>query len=97
MAAARLSRLQKRSLCGWPRSPASQGVIAHSHQALVRTLQGDPGNISHRVRILEARNLLVLGRSSGGKAEDLRLTPEGQKGAMQCAGSCDSGIGSVET
>jgi DNA-binding MarR family transcriptional regulator len=55
----------------------------------VRALQGDKGNISHSLRTLEARNLLVIGRSSGGKAEYLRLTPEGQKWAIQLAGSCD--------
>jgi DNA-binding MarR family transcriptional regulator len=90
MAAARLSRLQKRIL-GWLAADhrRSKGVIASSHQELVRTLQGDKGNISHSLCTLEARNLLVIGRSSGGKAEYLRLTPEGQKWAMQLAGSCD--------
>jgi hypothetical protein len=140
MAAARLSQLQKRILC-WVAADdrRTKGVIASSHQELVRALQGDKGNIrlcwvsqkhaekqsciqrlktseiepiplvslapmtlqighgvlpnrvniSHSLRTLEARNLLVIGRSSGGKAEYPRLTPEGQKWVMQLAGSCD--------
>lgn len=90
MAAARLSRLQKRILC-WLAADhrRTKGVIASSHQELVGALPGDKGNISHSLRTLEARHLLVIGRSSGGKAEYLRLTPEGQKWAMQRAGSCD--------
>jgi hypothetical protein len=90
MAAARLSQLQKRILC-WVAADdrRTKGVIASSHQELGRALQGDKGNSSHSLRTLKARNLLVIGRSSGGKAEDLRFTPEGQKWAMQLAGSCD--------
>jgi DNA-binding MarR family transcriptional regulator len=55
----------------------------------VRALQGDKGNISHSLRTLEARGWIVMSRSSGGKAESLRLTREGQKWAFQVAGSCD--------
>jgi hypothetical protein len=90
MAAARVSRRQKRILC-WLAADhrRTKGVIASSHQELVCALQGDKGNISHRLRTLEARHLRAIGRSSGGKAEYLRLTPEGQKWAMQLAGSCD--------
>jgi hypothetical protein len=32
---------------------------------------------------------VVIGRSPGGQAEDLSLTPEGKKWAMRRAGSCD--------
>lgn len=90
MAAARLSQLQKRLLC-WVAADdrRTKGVIASHQQEWVRALQSDKGHISHSLRTLEARNLLVIGRSSGGKAEYLRLTPEGQKWAMQLAGSCD--------
>jgi DNA-binding MarR family transcriptional regulator len=90
MAAARLSQLQKRILC-WVAADdrRTKGVIASSHRELVCALQSDKGNISHRLRPLEARNLLVIGRSSGGKAEYLRRTPEAQKWAVQLAGSCD--------
>ena len=90
MTAGRLSQLQKRIL-RWliADHQRTQGRITSSHQELVRALQGDKGNISHSLNTLEARNLLVIGRSSGGNAEYLRLTPEGQKWAMQLAGSCD--------
>ena len=67
----------------------TRGMITSSHQDLVRALPGDKGNISHSLQTLEARGRIVIGRSSGGKAESLRLTPEGQKWASQFAGSCD--------
>ena len=90
MAATRLSQLQKRIL-RWLAADAqrTRGVGASSHQALVCALQGDKGKISHRRRTLAARGWLIMGRSAGGKAESLRLAPEGQKWACQCAGSCD--------
>ena len=96
MAAARMLQLQKRILC-WVAAEdrRTKGVIASSHQELVRALQGDKGHISHSLRTLETRNLLVIGRSSGGNAEYLRLTPEGQKWASQRAGSCDEEESSV--
>jgi hypothetical protein len=90
MAARRFSRLQKR-LLAWLIADARRtgGVITSSHQELVVTLQGDKGNVSHSLRTLEARGLLVIGRSRGGKAESLYLTSEGQKWATQFTGSCD--------
>jgi DNA-binding MarR family transcriptional regulator len=90
MTTARLSQLQQRIL-RWLAADhqRTQGRITSSHQALVRALQGDKGNISHSLRTLEARGWIVMGRSSGGKAESLMLTQEGQKWAFQFAGSCD--------
>jgi len=64
-------------------------MITSSHQDLVRALPGDKGNISHSLQTLEARGLIVISRSPGGKAESLWLTPEGQKWASQLTGSCD--------
>ncbi len=52
-------------------------------------LQRDKGNISQSLRTLERHGFLIIGRSSGGQAESLRLTQEGQKRASQLAGSCD--------
>jgi hypothetical protein len=52
-------------------------MITSSHQDLVRILPGDKGNISHSLHTLEVRGLMVIGRSLGGKAEALWLTPEG--------------------
>ena len=90
MAMARVSQLQKQIL-RWLAADhrRTRGMMASSHQELVQALQGDKGNISHSLHTLEIRGWIVIGRSSGGKAESLRLTPEGQKGASQFAGSRD--------
>ena len=90
MAAPRLSRWQKHIL-HWLAADhqRTRGMITSSHQELVRALPGDKGNISHSLYTLEARGLMVIGRSPGGKAESVWLTPEGQKWAAQLAGSCD--------
>ena len=90
MAAQRLSRRHKQIL-QWLSADhqRTRGMIASSHQDLVRALPGDKGNSSHSLRTLEVRGLLVIGRSPGGKAESVWLTSEGQKWAAQRAGSCD--------
>ena len=67
----------------------TNGVIASSPPELVRPLQRDKGHSSHSLRTLERHGFLIIGRSSGGQAESLRLTPEGQKRASQLTGSCD--------
>jgi DNA-binding MarR family transcriptional regulator len=90
MAARRFSRLQTR-LLAWLATDEqrTRGMISSSHQELVSTLQGDKGHISPSLHTLEARGLLVIVRSPGGKAEALYLTVAGQKWARQFAGSCD--------
>ena len=90
MAAQRLSRRQKHIL-QWLAMDhqRTRGIITSSHQDLVRALPGDKGNMSHSLQTLEARGLIVIGRSPGGKAESVWLTSEGQKWASQLAGSCD--------
>jgi transposase/DNA-binding MarR family transcriptional regulator len=90
MAAQRLSRRQKHIL-QWlvMDHQRTRGIITSSHQDLVRALPGDKGNISHSLQTLEARGLIVIGRSPGRKAESVWLTSEGQKWASQLAGSCD--------
>ena len=90
MAARRLSRRQKRIL-QWLGADyqRTRGMITSSQQDLVRALPGDKGNIRHSLQTLEARGLIVIRRSPGGKAESLWLTPEGQKWASHLAGSCD--------
>ena len=97
MAARRFSQLQKR-LLAWLATDErrTRRVIASRHQELVGALQGDKGNISHSLRTLEARGLLVIVRSHGGKAEALYLTAAGKKQAYQFAGSCDEGNGAGE-
>ena len=90
MAAWRLSRRHKQIL-QWLALDyrRTRGIITRSHQDLVLALPGDKGNISQSLQTLEARGLIVISRSPGGKAEALWLTPEGQKWASQLAGSCD--------
>jgi DNA-binding MarR family transcriptional regulator len=90
MAPQRLSRRHKQIL-QWLAMDhqRTRGMITSSHQDLVRALPGDKGNISPSLRTLEARGLIVIGRSPGGKAEAVWLTVEGQKWASQLAGSCD--------
>ena len=79
MAAIRLSRLQKRILrllaTDYQRT---NGMFSMSHQELVIKLQRDQGNISHSLRTLEKRGWIDIGRSPGGKAENVILTPVGQ-------------------
>ena len=90
MATQRLSRRHKRTL-HWLAADYQRprGMITSRHQDLVRPLPGDKGNSRHSLHPLEARGLMVIGRSPGGKAEALWLTPEGQKWASQLAGSGD--------
>lgn len=97
MAARRFSPLQKR-LLAWLATDEqrTRGVIARRHQELVGALQGDKGHIRHSLYTLEARGLLGIVRSRGGKAEALYLTAAGQKWAHQFTGSCDEGNGAGE-
>jgi DNA-binding MarR family transcriptional regulator len=90
MAARRLSRQQKRIL-HWLAADyqRTRGMIRSSHQDLVWVLPGDKGNSSHSLQTLEARGLIVIGRSPGGQAEAVWLTLEGQKWASQLTRSCD--------
>jgi DNA-binding MarR family transcriptional regulator len=84
MATQRLSRLHQYIL-QWLAADhqRTQGMISSSHEALVKDLQGDKGNISRSLRTLETRGWIVLGRSPGGKAQYLTLTTEGHKRAAE--------------
>jgi DNA-binding MarR family transcriptional regulator len=84
MTATRLSRLQKRIL-RWldAEYQRTNGGIASSHQELVLSLQHDKGNISRSLRTLEKRGWIAMGRTPGGKAENVILTPAGQKGVSK--------------
>jgi DNA-binding MarR family transcriptional regulator len=90
MAVTRISRLQKRIL-RWLAADhrRTRGMIASSHQELVQALQGDKGNMSHSLQTLERHGLVIIGRSPGGHAESLLLTPAGHQRAAQLPGSCD--------
>jgi DNA-binding MarR family transcriptional regulator len=84
MAAWRVSRLQQRIL-RWLAADHQQtrGMIVSSHEDLVKALSADKGNLSHSLRTLEKRGWIVIGRSSGGKAQHVTLTPEGSRRAWE--------------
>jgi len=90
MAVARISQLQKQIL-RWLAADhrRTRGMMASSHQELVQALQRDKGNISHSLQTLERHGLLIIGRSPGGHAESLHLTPAGHQRSAQLPGSCD--------
>jgi DNA-binding MarR family transcriptional regulator len=80
MAARRLSKLQRHILhLMWTQYERTQGGISTGHLDLVQTLGRDKSNVSHSLRTLEARGLITIGRSAGGQAIHLDLTPEGRK------------------
>jgi DNA-binding MarR family transcriptional regulator len=90
MAGRRLSALQKRILCWLDRDEKrTRGTRSSSHQELVQGLPHAKGNISHSLRLLEARGLLTLGRSPGGHAEYVVLTTEGRQTVAEICGSYD--------
>jgi len=84
MAVQRMSRLQTQML-RWLLADydRTRGVIASSHEALVKALGVDKGNISHSLRTLEARGWIVLGRTPAGRTESLYLTPTGLEKASE--------------
>jgi len=84
MAAQRVSRLQKRILkLRVAEYHRTQGGMSLSHYELVKALGGYKGNISQSLRTLAARGWVLIGRTSGGRAEYLDLTPEGLEKALE--------------
>jgi DNA-binding MarR family transcriptional regulator len=84
MTARRLSRLQRRILkCLMAEYQRTQGGTSLAHVDLVRGLRGDKSTISHSLRTLAVRGLIAIGRTPGGKAESVDLTPEGRKLASE--------------
>ena len=90
MVARRLSRQQKRILAWllWDYQ-RSRGTRTSDHYELIGVLAADKGNISRSLKTLEAREMIVIGRSPGGKARSLWLTAAGQIWAENVTGSCD--------
>ena len=88
MATVRLSRLQKQILC-WLAGDEkrSGGVVSSSHPELVGAVPSAKGNISHSLHLLVRQGLIVVGRTPGGKAEYLYLTPEGRRKTLKLSGS----------
>ena len=80
MAPRRLSRLQRHILnCLMADSQRTRGVTLMGHDELVRALKRDKSNISHSLRTLEARGLIIIHRTPGGQAHAVTLTSEGRK------------------
>jgi DNA-binding MarR family transcriptional regulator len=93
MAAQRLSALQ-RHILAWlvAEDQRTRGTMAAEHQALVRVLVAlgfDKGNVSTSLKGLEAKGLVTIARTPGGKAEVVALTAEGRHQMVRLAGSCD--------
>jgi DNA-binding MarR family transcriptional regulator len=84
MAMQRLSRLQKRIMrLLLAEHHRTRGGTTMGHFELVKALGGDKSNISHSLRTLEARGMIVIDRTPGGQADSLYLTPEGLKKASE--------------
>jgi DNA-binding MarR family transcriptional regulator len=84
MPTGRLSRLQQRILRGLAADhQRTRGMIVRSHEDLVKALPAETGNLSHSLRTLEERGGIVIGRSPGGKAQHVTLTPEGAQRASE--------------
>jgi len=80
MAARRLSRLQRRILRQLlALHQRTLGTLAMSHLELVQAVGRDRSNVGQSLRTLEARGLITIGRTPGGKAEYVVLTPAGLK------------------
>ncbi len=90
MAAERLSRLQRRILrYVYEVETRSRGMVSASHVELMRAVGGNKGNVSFSVRNLEAKGLVAVSRTRGGKAEAVALTREGKNRASLFTGSFD--------
>ena len=83
MAARRLSNLPRHIFSSlWRQYERTQGSMSTGRLELVQTLGRDKTNISHSLRTLKARGLLIIGRSPGGQAPHLDFTAEGRKVAL---------------
>ena len=84
MASRRLSQLQRQILkCLMADYRRTQGGILLGHDELVQALGRDKSNISHSLRTLEARGLIVISRTPGGQANTVNLTSEGRNLASE--------------
>jgi DNA-binding MarR family transcriptional regulator len=93
MAVQRLSALQ-RTVLRWlaAEDQRLRGTMAASHQALVHALVAfgfDKGNVSTSLKGLEAKGLVRIARTPGGKAEAVDLTAEGRNQVTPLTESCE--------
>jgi DNA-binding MarR family transcriptional regulator len=92
-AARRLSRLQRR-IMAWlaAEEQRTRGTMAASHEDLVQALVArghDKGNLSTSLKGLEAKGLLRITRTPGGRAQAVDLTAEGRKRVASLTVSCE--------
>lgn len=81
-----LSWLQRHSLkclMAEYRRPQSGPILGH--YKLVQALGRDKSHVSHSLRTLEARGLIVIRRTPGGQAHSVHLTAAGRKLASEFA------------
>jgi DNA-binding MarR family transcriptional regulator len=93
MAAERLSRLQRRILT-WlvAEDQRTRGTIAASHEDVARALVAlgfDKGNVSTSLKGLEAKGLVTIALTPGGRAEAVDLTREGRHRVAARTASCE--------
>ena len=80
----RVSRLQKHILrLLMEEHHRTHGGTSMGHLELVKALAGDKSNISHSLRTLEMSGWIIIGRTPGGRAEYLDLTPAGLEKASE--------------
>jgi DNA-binding MarR family transcriptional regulator len=90
MAPERLSHLQRRILA-WllVEDQRLRGTMAADHRDLVRALAHDKGNLSTSLKGLEAKGLVTIVRTPGGRAEAVDLTAEGRTRVAALTASCE--------
>jgi DNA-binding MarR family transcriptional regulator len=63
--------------------------MSASHQDLVHALAHDKGNLSTSLKGLEAKGLVTITRTLGGRAEAVDLTAEGRHRVAARTASCE--------
>jgi predicted MarR family transcription regulator len=93
MAPEYLSRPQRRILT-WllAKERRTRGTMAASHHDLVHAPMHEKGNLRHSLQDLDAKGLVTITRTPGGKAAAVDLSAEGHRRASQLTESCDEGV-----
>jgi len=76
----------------WPRTCASGAPGRASHEDLLHALVAwsfDKGNVSTSLKGLEAKGLVTITRTPGGKAEAVDLTADGRTRVAALTASCE--------
>jgi DNA-binding MarR family transcriptional regulator len=90
MAPARLSQLQRYILTWLATEEArTRGTMAADHRDLVEAMAHDKGNLSTSLKGLEAKGLVTITRTPGGRAEAVDLTAEGRHRVARLTLSCE--------